>query len=257
MKILFIGAGNLATSLAKEMKSRGLCICQVYSRTAASASSLAKQMDCPWTTSIEDVREDADWYIFSVKDNALEALIAQLKPNSGLWLHTAGSMPARIFEGFTSRYGVIYPLQTFSKQRSVKFAHIPFILEANNADDLEELKKVCALFTDDIRMMTSEERKQIHLAAVFACNFANHLWSLAWKLLEDKHIQPDILLPLIEETAAKIKDMPPREAQTGPAVRYDKNVIDKHLQMIEDVDMKTLYQLLSQSIHKTQNENNV
>ncbi|WP_085536280.1 Rossmann-like and DUF2520 domain-containing protein [Massilibacteroides vaginae] len=254
MNIVFIGAGNLATSLANEMFRHKLHISQVYSRTEESASLLANQLDCPWTTSTDDIITDADWYIFSVKDDALAELISRLKPNKGLWLHTAGSMPADIFEGYTDRYGVIYPLQTFSKKRIVDFSKIPFILEANNAADLAQLKSTSALLTQDIRVLTSEERKTIHLAAVFACNFANHMWSLAWKLLENKQISPEILIPLIEETASKIQYLTPMQAQTGPAVRYDKNVIEKHMDMLEQEDMKAIYGLLSQSIYKTKNE---
>lgn len=254
MNIVFIGAGNLATSLAKEMHRHGLRISQVYSRTADSASLLANQLDCPWTISLNEIRTDADWYIFSVKDNVLEELIRQMQPNNGLWLHTAGSMQATIFEGSTSRYGVIYPLQTFSKSRKVDFSKIPFILETNNEKDLEELKTISGILTKDIRILNSEERKQIHLAAVFACNFANHMWDLAWRLLEEKGISPEILIPLIEETAGKVQEITPAQAQTGPAVRYDKNVIDKHLNMLEKDELKTIYSLLSQSIHKTKEE---
>jgi Uncharacterized conserved protein len=254
MNIVFIGAGNLATALAKEMFRCQLHISQVYSRTEESASLLANQLNCLWTTSTDELIPDADWYIFSVKDDALAGLISRLKPNNGLWLHTAGSMPADIFEGFTARYGVIYPLQTFSKQKHVDFSKIPFILEANNAADLASLKNISGLLTRDVRILNSEERKQIHLAAVFACNFANHMWSLAWKLLENKQIDPNILRHLIEETAGKIQDLPPTLAQTGPAVRYDKNVIDKHINMLEQEDMKTIYKLLSQSIYKTKND---
>lgn len=254
MNIVFIGAGNLATSLATEMHRKGLPIKQIYSRTAESASLLAEKLDCRWTTSIDEVDSNADWYIFSVKDNVLEQLIAEMKPNNGLWLHTAGSMPATVFKGFAMRYGVIYPLQTFNKNRALDFGHIPFILEANNQEDLEALKKVSSLLTDDVRFLNSEERRQIHLAAVFANNFSNHMWHLAWQLLEDKGISPDILLPLIKETAAKVEDLPPAQAQTGPAMRYDRNVIDKHIDMLENEDLKTIYRLISQSIHKTKSK---
>lgn len=254
MNIVFIGAGNLATSLAKEMQRRDLRVVQVFSRTSESASALAESLQCPWTTNIREIRTDADWYIFSVKDSALGEVIPGMKPNNGLWLHTAGSMPSDVFKGYTDRYGVIYPLQTFSKKRQVDFSRIPVLIEANREEDLAGLKRVCESLSGDVRLMNSEERKQVHLAAVFACNFANHMWDLAWSLLEAENIPPEILTPLIEETAAKIKEMPPRMAQTGPAVRYDRNVIDKHLDMLGDGDMKTLYRLLSQSIYKTKNK---
>ncbi|MDD4515121.1 Rossmann-like and DUF2520 domain-containing protein [Massilibacteroides sp.] len=251
MNIVFIGAGNLATLLAKEMSRYGLHISQVYSRTPESAFLLANRLNCSWTTSMNKIIPDADWYIFSVKDDALPELATQLKTNGGLWLHTAGSVPATIFEGRTDRYGVIYPLQTFSKKRNVDFSHIPFIIEANNEHDLDALNEVCKLLTGNVHFLDSEKRKQIHLAAVFACNFANHMWTLAWKLLEEKEIPPEILVPLIEETAAKIQELTPDQAQTGPAIRYDKTVINRHLDMLESEDMKTIYRLLSQSIYKT------
>lgn len=254
MDIVFIGAGNLATALAKEMFRHNLSITQIYSRTAESASLLAGQLDCAWTTSIDEVNADADWYIFSVKDNVLTDLISHLKPNKGLWLHTAGSMPINVFEGFTNRYGVLYPLQTFSKQRQVDFSKIPFMVEANNESDLNEMKRISGLLSSNIHLANSEQRKQIHLAAVFACNFANHMWSLAWELLEEKQVSPEILIPLIEETAAKVQEIPPLQAQTGPAVRYDSNVIDKHLAMLEREEMKTIYRLMSRSIYETKNK---
>lgn len=250
MNIVFIGAGNLATSLAKEMYRHDLRITQIYSRTVESASTLANEVNCAYTNRMEEVRTDADLYVFSVKDSALEDLIGRLRPNKGLWAHTAGSMPARVFEGYADRYGVIYPLQTFNKQRQVDFTRIPFIIEANTPEDETIIKDLASLLSRDVRVLSSEERKKIHLAAVFACNFANHMWHIAWQLLEEKQISPDILRPLIEETAAKIKDMSPAEAQTGPAIRYDKNVIDKHLSMLKEDDIKTIYRMLSQSIYK-------
>lgn len=254
MDIVFIGAGNVATVLAKELFRHNVSITQIYSRTKESASLLANQLNCAWTTSIDEVTPDADWYIFSVKDDVLPELISRLKPNKGLWLHTAGSIPMNVFEGFTDRYGVLYPLQTFSKQRPVDFSKIPFMLEANCEEDLAEMSRVSGLLSSSIHRVNSEQRKQIHLAAVFACNFANHMWSLAWKLLEDKQVSPEVLLPLIEETAAKLHVLTPSQAQTGPAVRYDKKVMDKHIAMLEQEELKTIYRLLSRSIYETKNK---
>lgn len=250
MKIVCIGAGNLATRLSLAMQRAGMRVGQVYSHTAASASQLAARLECPWTTDLSALLPDADLYVFSLKDTALADVISQVKPNNGLWVHTAGSMPMDVFKGYASRYGVIYPLQTFSKEREVDFDTIPFFLEVANEQDAVFLRNVAGSLSGDVRFMPSDKRKSLHLAAVFACNFTNHIYALAGKLLAEQSIPFDVLLPLIDETAAKIHTLSPAAAQTGPAIRYDENVINKHLAMLADPDMKAIYRLLSQSIHK-------
>lgn len=250
MKIVFVGAGNLATRLSLEMYRVGMSIKQVYSQTAESARTLAGKLGCPWTISPEAIISDADLYVFSLKDAVLADVIASIKPNEGLWVHTAGSMPMQIFEEHAKRYGVLYPLQTFSKNRPVNFNIIPFFLEANTQADANILKKIACALSEKVSFLSSDKRRSLHLAAVFACNFTNHIYTLAGKILEEEHIPVDVLLPLIDETAAKIHTMKPAEAQTGPAIRYDENVINKHLAMLTDPDMKAVYQLISRSIHK-------
>lgn len=250
MKVVFVGAGNLATRLSLEMRKVGLEIGQVYSHTSEHAETLADVLGCPWTTVAEEVIENADLYVFSLKDTVLQEVIGRVRPNQGLWVHTAGSMPISVFEGFAVRYGVIYPLQTFSKSREVDFRKIPFFLEANSPEDEIVLREVAGLLSGNVRILSSEKRKSLHLAAVFACNFTNHIYALAGKILKERQIPEDVLLPLIDETAAKVHVMPPAKAQTGPAIRYDENVIDKHLAMLEDPDMRTIYERISRSIHK-------
>ena len=250
MKIVFIGAGNLATRLSQEMHRAGLNVVQVYSRTRESAEALGRRLGCGWTLDPDAILPDADLYVFSLKDAVLPELISRVKPNDALWVHTAGSIPMDIFAGHVSRYGVLYPLQTFSKQRGTDFSSIPFFLEATREEDLNILRKIARSLTSDIRTLSSDKRKSLHLAAVFACNFTNHMYALAARLLEEQDIPFEVLLPLIDETAAKVHGLSPREAQTGPAVRYDENVIGKHLDMLSDTDMKELYRLLSRNIHK-------
>lgn len=250
MNIVFIGAGNLATGLSLEMQRVGMTISQVYSRTQESAEALAKRLGCVWTTSTAEILPDADLYIFSVKDAALPELIRQIAPNDGLWVHTAGSVPMDVFEGHTRRYGVFYPLQTFSKERRVSLEGVPIFLELKDPEDEKMVKKVAKALTKEVHYLSSDKRKTLHLAAVFACNFTNHMYALAGKILEQQEISYEVLLPLITETAAKLQDMSPAEAQTGPAVRYDKNIIDKQMAMLDDPAMKTIYQLLSQNIYK-------
>lgn len=227
-----------------------MTIVQVYSHTEENAKLLADRLRCEWTVSPAEIVNNADLYVFSLKDAVLQEIIAQVKPNEGLWVHTAGSMPISIFEGYAKRYGVIYPLQTFSKNRQVDFKRIPFFLEVNSSEDERLLGDVAKAISCDVRFLSSEKRKSLHLAAVFACNFTNHIYALAEKLLEEQEIPGEVLLPLIDETAAKVHEMKALEAQTGPAIRYDENVIRKHMEMLSDPTMREIYQLMSQSIHK-------
>ena len=255
MKIVFIGAGNLATRLSLAMQRVGMQIGQVYSHTEASARQLATRLGCPWTNDLSALQEDGDLYVFSLKDTVLSDVISKVKPNNGMWVHTAGSMPMSVFEGYAQRFGVLYPLQTFSKGRNVNFDVIPIFLEANKDKNADYLKNIASALSENVRFMSSEKRRSLHLAAVFACNFTNHIYTLSYKLLENESIPADVLLPLIDETVSKIHSMPPAAAQTGPAIRYDENVINKHLAMLDDPDMQAIYRLLSQSIHKeAQNE---
>lgn len=250
MKVVFIGAGNLATRLSLEMKRAGITIEQVYSQTENSAKLLATKLGSWWTSSLEELVDDADIYIFSLKDSALCDVIRRMKPNNALWVHTAGSMPISVFSGYTKRYGVIYPLQTFSKEKEVDFKFVPFFLEASSEDDAKILSMVAGAISRNVRFLSSEKRSKLHLAAVFACNFVNHIYSLAGNILEEDNIPFEVLLPLIDETAMKVHLMHPSKAQTGPAIRYDENVINRHISMLDDPDMKTIYSLISKSIHK-------
>ncbi len=250
MKIIFLGSGNLATRLALEMQKKGMRIGQVYSHTPENAERLAACLDCHWTIDPEAVETDADLYVFSLKDTVLADVIARIPPNNGLWVHTAGSIPMDIFSGYTANYGVLYPMQTFSKTREVDFSVIPFFLEANTSENAGKLQQLARKLSGNVRFLSSDKRKSLHLAAVFACNFTNHIYALAVRLLQEQDIPADVLLPLIDETAAKIHTMPPRLAQTGPAIRYDENVINKHLAMLDDPDMRSIYRLISQNIHK-------
>lgn len=252
---VIIGAGNVATHMALEMQRVGLEIGQVYSRTEMSASELAGKLGCSWTTSIDELRSDADFYLFCVKDAVLPGLLSRMKPNKGIWIHTAGSVPMDIFRMYTTRYGVLYPLQTFSKNREVDFRGIPLFVEASGEEVERILLELAGCLSDNVQTLSSEKRKTLHLAAVFACNFTNHMYSVATQLLEEKGISYNVLLPLIDETAAKIHQLKPVDAQTGPAVRYDENIIHEHVSQLKDPIQQEIYSLISKDIYKeAQNE---
>ena len=250
MKVVFIGSGNLATHLSLAMKGAGIEVVQVYSQTESHASLLANKLSCSYTTEPEFIVVDADVYIFSVKDSALLDLIHKIPQNKGLWLHTAGSVPMGVFEGYNDRYGVLYPLQTFSKNRDIDFSIVPVFIESNSAVDEAYLLSFAGKLTRQVISLSSEKRKHLHLAAVWACNFTNHMYLMASKILQEQSLSEAFLLPLIDETAAKVHQLSAREAQTGPAIRYDENIIEKHIELLSDPNMKELYRLISRNIHK-------
>ncbi len=251
--IVFVGAGNLATNLAKALYRKGFRIVQIFSRTEESARSLALQVEADYTTDLKELTGDAKLYIVSLKDAAFVELLPQIAEGKehALLVHTAGSIPMSVWEGHTQRYGAFYPMQTFSKQREVKFDEIPFFIEAKTAEDVDLLKAIAATLSDHVYEASSEQRKSLHLAAVFICNFTNHMYALAADLLEKYQLPFNVMLPLIDETARKVHELAPRDAQTGPAVRYDKNVIENHLAMLADLPaLQEIYKLMSKSIHE-------
>lgn len=251
--IVCIGAGNLATNLAKALYYKGFRIVQVYSRTEESARALAEKVEAGYTTDLNELSKEARLYIVALKDAALVELLPQITEGKKnvLLVHTAGSIPMNVWEGYAERYGVFYPMQTFSKQREVDFQDIPFFIEARTPEDVELLKAIANTISDKVYEATSEQRKSLHLAAVFTCNFTNHMYALAAGLLEKNNLPFDVMLPLIDETARKVHELAPSEAQTGPAVRYDLNVINNHLSMLADTPaLQEIYKLMSKSIHE-------
>lgn len=251
--IVFVGAGNLATHLACALAKSGFAITQVYSRTAQSAQVLADKVGASWTTHLGELLPDAAIYMVSLKDDVFINLLPEIVAGRqhALFLHTAGSIPINIWKDKVERYGVFYPLQTFSKQREVDFSAIPIFLEASDAAVMHTLQQMARLISSRMYEVNSDVRRRLHLAAVFACNFTNHMYTLASDLLKQNELPFEVLLPLIDETAAKVHQLLPEKAQTGPAVRYDEGVMNKHLELLKDDDAASeIYRLLSKSIHR-------
>lgn len=250
MNIALIGAGNVATHLGRALKENGHTIVQVFSRTEASASSLADKLNAHYTTTPQEIIDHADLYLFSIKDDAIALVLDAMNTGNGLYVHTAGSVPLEIFQGKAQRYGVLYPLQTFSKAREVSFQEIPLLVEAANEADTTLLLEVAESLSGTVRLISSEQRKHLHLSAVFACNFVNHLYTISMEISDKAGVDPSLLLPMLKETVAKIETLSPAQAQTGPAVRNDRHVMEKHLALIEKEKTREIYRLLSQSIHE-------
>ena len=252
MKVTLIGAGNLATQLGKSLKKAGVIISQVYSRTEDSARTLGELLEAEWLTDIKALRDEADIYIFSVKDSVLCELISEVCKGRGdkLFLHTAGSMPMSCFEGKALRYGVFYPMQTFSKTKDVDFERIPVFIEGNSIETEDVIRSLANKLSQRVIRLSSADRKYLHLAAVWACNFTNYCYTVASDILGEHSIPFDVMLPLINETTDKIQKISPMEAQTGPAVRGDRNVMNKQLELMNGKeDLQELYQMLSKGIN--------
>ena len=252
MKVTLIGAGNLATQLGKSLKKAGVIISQVYSRTEDSARTLGELLEAEWLTDIKALRDEADIYIFSVKDSVLCELISEVCKSRGdkLFLHTAGSMPMSCFEGKALHYGVFYPMQTFSKTKDVDFERIPVFIEGNSIETEDVIRSLANKLTQRVIRLSSADRKYLHLAAVWACNFTNYCYTVASDILSEHDIPFDVMLPLINETTEKIQKISPKEAQTGPAVREDRNVMSKQLELMNGKeDLQELYKMLSKGIN--------
>ena len=252
MKIVFIGAGHLAARLSQALKKAGYEIVQVFSRTEASAGKLAGTLQVPYTTDVSHIVTNAFLYIISVSDDAIESLVERLPLTDQLVVHTAGSVPMSIFTGKLTNYGVLYPLQTFSGIREVDFSRIPFFIEANTPNNLQLLENVSGMVSEKIYHASSELRMQLHLAAVFGCNFVNHLYHLAAQIAQQAGFGFGVLSPLILETAEKaVASGNPQNVQTGPAVRSDQEVMRKHLELLATrPEWQEIYTMLSNNIVK-------
>lgn len=252
-KIILIGAGNVGYHLGKNLHQNGLPIVQVFSRTKSKAKKLADITGGAFTTSLSKIMNDADLYIIAVKDDAIESVAKSLKKigvQKGIVTHTSGSVPTAILKSHFENYGSFYPLQTFSIKKEVDFNKIPICIVGSNSKVTRILKSTAKKISPNVHEVNDEKRAMLHVAAVFVCNFTNHLYHIGAELCETNQVPFDILKPLIEETAAKVQSLQPNKAQTGPAIRGDKKTINKQLKYLNDFpEFRKIYKLLTKSIN--------
>ncbi|MCF8296614.1 MAG: DUF2520 domain-containing protein [Saprospiraceae bacterium] len=255
-KISIIGTGNVATHLAVALSNVGHDIACIYGRSEKSAKILSDKVSSNYISNIKEIPIESDLIIVSISDDVIKSLIQKLNFGSTLIIHTSGTVGMEILKKSSENYGVFYPLQTFSKDKYVDFTNIPICIESNNENNLQLLYEIGESISNDIRKINSEQRKIIHLAAVFACNFTNYLYSIADEILESEGIAFDILKPLILETSNKIISNKPADVQTGPASRCDFEIIQKHLEQLKKKpEFKKIYDLLSQNIIEKHKQN--
>lgn len=250
-RIVIVGAGNVATSLAPAIAATGSAeLVEICSRSLESSSALAARLPGEVKAStLDTIDPSADIYIISVADHALPDVIAKMPRNDALWLHTAGSIEADVLRPLSSRYGVLYPMQTFSRQEVVDFTDVTIFIEGFGGDDtFEEIRRLAESLSPHVCYADSETRRGIHVAAVFACNFVNHLLARADDLLAPGGLSLEVLRPLVAATIEKAFTMGPQEGQTGPARRGDTAVTDAHSDMLKDDDTRLIYTTLTHCI---------
>ncbi len=256
LKICFIGAGNLATQLSKALNAIGFDILQIYSRTADSAKMLADEINTNYTNDIKKLDTNADIYFVAINDAVIEEVLSEHNFRNKLIVHCSGSLPLSILEKHSENCGVFYPLQTFSKTRNVDFLAIPIFIESHSAKNKSILLEIANKISGSVSVLNSAKRKSLHIAAVFACNFVNHMYAVSSEIIGREGIPFEVLKPLIAETAQKVQTMEPKNAQTGPAVRFDENIISMHLKELEGLNnYQELYNSISKGIfefHKKQ-----
>jgi len=252
-KVVFIGAGNVSTSLAYAFSYAGWSIFQVYSRTIDSAATLAKLYNSNAISDLSEIERFADLYIIAVPDSSISEIIDSIPSVNGVVVHTSGSTPLLVLSTFKSKgIGVFYPFQTFSRSRIVDLSNVPIFVEAGSDDVLNFLTAVGKELSHNVSYLNSEKRLLLHLSGVFASNFTNHILALTYRLASENGIDFKVLQPLVEETVVKAFTTNPKDVQTGPAIRNDISTMNKHSELLGNFDqqLQRIYNELSLSIQK-------
>jgi len=248
-KIVIIGAGRVAHHLGKALSKRGFSIVQVFNRSEFSGQLLAKKLRCSFTSDLHAILRDADLYILAVSDAALPDLSARLSFPGKLVVHTSGTVALDVIANVSEKIGVFYPLQTFAPGRKIDFKKVPFCIESNSSGSETELFAIAKTISSHVKVVTSENRRFLHLCAVFACNFTNLLFAITEDLLHSKNLPFEMLHPLIHQTAGNILKGNLMQYQTGPAVRGDTRVLNAHRELLSAYpDYLQIYNLLTDTI---------
>jgi predicted short-subunit dehydrogenase-like oxidoreductase (DUF2520 family) len=251
MRISIIGAGNVATQLALAFKQARHQIVQIANRTTEHGQELAGVVGADFTSDLSQLA-DADVYIMAVKDDVIEEVAAQLQLNGKLLAHTSGTKSRSLLQKASYNFGIFYPLQTMTKTAKVDFKQVPILVEGVNEHAENELKRLAKTISQNVHTVDEEQRQWIHVAAVFANNFTNHIYGISEALLQSHQLPFDILKPLIMQSVQNIMVQSPSQLQTGPAARNDIKVIDKHLQLLSDQPrLEKMYRILTDSIIAT------
>ena len=249
--IAIIGSGNLAWHLAPELENAGHRVVEIFSRTQRNTKSIQNRLyHAEINPSLDFSDSEAEIFIICISDDAIKGIAQEIAlPENAIIIHTSGSQSInKLAYTTTENIGVFYPLQTFTKSKRISFEDIPILIEAENTHTAKALKKLGKSISKKVIQISSKDRMVIHVAAVFACNFTNHLFGTAENILKRQGFEFELLRPLIAETINKILDIGPETAQTGPAARGDLQILDKHMAFLDKSEYKELYQLITEKI---------
>jgi len=230
MRVTLIGSGNVATVLGRKILHGGHIIHQVFNRSKDRALALASELS---SEAVDEIDNGADIYIVAVADDALQNIATWLKPVKGILVHTAGSVSKDVLKDVSENYGVLWPLQSIIKE-TIDPPVLPLLIDANNPWNKMKLKGFAQSFADTVAEADDEQRRKLHLAAVITNNFSNYLYTLTEKYCETENVDFKLLLPLLNETIARMAYASPAGLQTGPAIRKDASTIEKHKEMLRD-----------------------
>lgn len=250
--ITLIGSGNVATWIAQRLQGNPrFPITQVFSRHLEHAQTLADLLNAEAIEDIRKLNPDNQIFIFALADKAYDEILPLLPFKLPLAFTTSGTVSCQCLKDYAEQYGVIYPLQTFTKSQDMRKLEVPLCLESDFAGEHKTLMWELARELSPTCYEVSEaQRAKMHVAAVFACNFSNAMYQIAYKLLKENGLPFEILLPVLRQTVEKVSQMTPAEAQTGPAVRGDVNVMRAQISTLSDDRLKELYRLVSELIMK-------
>lgn len=248
-KIGFIGAGKLAGRLMTAFSHAGFKIKQVISRGGDNGRELARLYRSSYSNRLSELNPDIDFLVIAVPDSVIHDVVDKMPGIEGVTVHTSGAVSIDVFKGLARRYGVFYPLQTFSDSREVDFSNIPVFIEASDEKSLSLIRDISGEISKKIYEINSERRALLHLSAVFANNFTNHLLAVSSDIVKQTGLQKEVLYELVKETINKSFEMEPADSQTGPAIRGDDLTIKKHLNLLSFSDeLSQLYICLTRSI---------
>lgn len=251
MRISIIGAGNLGAHLVKGFLTSGSEIVQVFSRDIEKVAGLAHQAGAKPIDNFSNLDKNVDLVILAVHDDVIPEIAGEIRKHltHQMIVHTAGSVTSLILH-HDGNYGVLWPVQSFSKGRAVDWKSIPILITGNNSTALDILTEAAGLLSNKVKVVSDQERIALHLSATIANNFSNHMFAIAEKVVVDNGLDFELLKPLIQETARKVMDLPPAAAQTGPAIRQDEDTMAKHRQLLlENPEIMRLYNAISEHIH--------
>lgn len=248
-KITLVGAGNVAWHLGHRLVELGYEIVKIISRKSKRAEKLAVGLQSRIENDFNVSNAESDFVIVAINDTFLCEVLHKLDSENSILLHTSGSIGMDAFPKYIYNYGVLYPFQTLTAGVDVSFEEIPLCIEGSGEKTLDQIAVLAKKMGPVVRIIDSEQRRILHLAGVIGNNFTNHLMALAYDMLEKNNIDKKLLTPLLDETLHKLKKTSAYEAQTGPARRNNKEVIEKHIKLLDDEpSLKKLYSIISDSI---------